>query len=347
MKAGIFYGPHDIRVEEVPDPKIEKPTDAVVKITHSCICGSDLWFYRGITKREKGAVVGHEFIGKVIKVGKGVKKIKMGDFVIGPFLWCDGTCALCKKGMSSACLNGGGWGRGGTGGCQAEMLRVPQADGSLFAVSKNKQQEKLMPSFLALSDVMGTGYHAAVSAGVTKGSTVAVVGDGAVGLCAVLASKILGAKKIILFSRHEKNTKVGKKFGATNIIVERGEEGIKKLKSMTEDEIGADCVLECVGTKEARSMAYEAVRAGGRIGCVGLPESVPDIKASDIFWKNITIGGGVSPAATYIPKLLPLVLSGKINLSPIFDLTLPLLELNKGYAAMDKRKAIKVLIKLQ
>lgn len=347
MKAGIFYGPHDVRVEEVPEPKIQKPTDAIVKITHACICGSDLWFYRGITPREKGAPVGHEFIGRVVKVGKGVKKIKTGDFVIGPFLWCDGTCALCKKGLSSACLNGGGWGRDGTGGCQAEMLRVPLADGSLFKVSENKQQEKLMPSFLALSDVMGTGYHAAVSAGVSKGSTVAVIGDGAVGLCGVLSSKILGAKKVILFSRHEKNTKVGRKFGATNIIVERGEEGIQKLKSLTEDGVGADCVLECVGTKEAREMAYAAVRPGGRIGCVGLPEGVADIKAGEIFWKNITIGGGVSSAASYIPKLLPMVLSGKLNLSPIFDLTLPLSELAKGYAAMDQRKAIKVLIKMQ
>ena len=345
MKAGVFYGPHDIRVEDVPDPKIEKPTDAIVKITYTCICGSDLWFYRGITDKQVCAPVGHEFIGEIIEIGDNVKKIKVGNFVVGPFLWCDGTCAECKKGMSSACLNGGGWGRDGTGGCQAEKLRVPLADGSLFPVPEEKRKEELMPALLTLSDVMGTGHHAAVSAGVTKGSVVAVVGDGAVGLCGVLSSKRLGAKKIILYSRHEKNYEVGKKFGATDIIKERGQEGIKKLKALTEENIGADCVLECVGTKEAREMAILSVRPGGRIGCVGLPEDVPDIKAGDIFWKNITIGGGISPAASYIPQLMPDILAGIIDPSPVFDLTLPLSDLAKGYEAMDKRVAIKVLIK--
>jgi threonine dehydrogenase-like Zn-dependent dehydrogenase len=344
MKAGIFYGPHDIRVEEVPDPKIQNPTDAIVKITYTCICGSDLWWYRGILEKEAKSTIGHEFMGEVIQIGDGVKNVTVGDVVVGPFFWCDGTCPLCKSGMSSACLNGGSWGTNGTNGCQAEQLRVPFADANLFLIPKEKQKEELMPSFLALSDVMGTGHHAAVSAGVTKNSVVGVVGDGAVGLCGVLASKRLGAKRIILFSRHEKNAAVGKQFGATDIIKERGVEAIAKVKELT-GTIGVDCALECVGTKDAREMVMGMVRAGGRIGCVGVPESAPDIKAGDIFWKNITIGGGIAPTATYTPQLLADVLSGKIDPSPVFDLTLPLAELAKGYEAMDKRESIKVLIK--
>lgn len=344
MKAGVFYGPHDIRVEEVPDPIIQIPTDAIVKITYTCICGSDLWWYRGITQKEVGSRTGHEFMGEIIELGEDVKKVKVGDLVIGPFLWCDGTCPLCKKGMSSACLNGGGWGRNGMDGCQGEKLRVPFADANLFSIPKEKQKEELMPSLLTLSDVMGTGHHAAVTGGVTKDSVVAIIGDGAVGLCAVLASKRLGAKRIILMSRNKARQDVGRQFGATDIIPERGEEGIEKVKEHTET-IGADCVLECVGTNDARAMAMGMVRPGGRVGCVGLPENVPDIKAEDIFWKNITIGGGVAPTGSYTPQLLPDVLSGKLDPSAVFDLTLPLSELAKGYEAMDKREAIKVLIK--
>ncbi len=342
MKAGIFYGPHDIRVEEVPDPKIENSTDAVIKITNTCICGSDLWWYRGILKREAGTRIGHEFMGEVIEVGKDVKNVKVGDLAVGPFSWCDGKCILCQKGMSSQCINGSNWGNKGTTGCQAEKLRVPFADANLFTFPK-KTNKKLIPAILALSDVMGTGHHAAVSAGVSKGKTVAVVGDGAVGLCGVLASKRLGAKKIILMSRHKDRQKVGKLFGATDIVALRGQEGIDKVKELTE--VGADCVLECVGGKDARSMAMGMVRPGGRIGCVGIPEDVPDIKVNDIFWRNVTIGGGIAPTASYTPELLKDVLSGKLDPSPIFDLTLPLSDLAKGYEAMDKRKAIKVQIK--
>jgi len=343
MKAGIFYGPHDIRVEEVEDPKIKLPTDAILRVTHTCICGSDLWWYRGVTERKASGQIGHEFMGEVIKVGDEVKNIKIGDLVIGPFFWCDGTCPECKKGMSSACLNGGSWGNKGTTGCQAEQLRVPFADANLFTIPKDTDV-KLMPALLALSDVMGTGHHAAVSAGVTKGSVVAVVGDGAVGLCAVLASKRLGAEKIILMSSHEKNTKVGKLFGATDSIPDRGQEGIEKVKDLTEG-IGADCVLECVGGKDAREMAMAMVRPGGRVGCVGVPHDVPDMPVGDIFWKNITIGGGIAPTASYTPELLKDVLSLTIDPSAVFDMTLPLSELAKGYEAMDKREAIKVLIK--
>ena len=344
MKAGIFRGTRQITVEEVSDPIVELPTDAVVKITLTCICGSDLWWYRGITQRQAGEQIGHEFMGKVIKIGSGVKKVKVNDLVVGPFFWCDGTCPECKKGMSSQCLNGGSWGTKGTTGCQAEQLRVPVADANLFTIPKDID-EKLMPAILALSDVMGTGHHAAMSAGVAKGSVVAVIGDGAVGLCAVLASNRLGASKIILMSSHGKNTSVGKQFGATDIIAQRGEEGIEKVKVLTEG-IGADCVLECVGGNEARQMAMGMVRPGGRIGCVGVPHDVADIPAGDIFWKNVTIGGGIAPTASYTPELLEDVLSGKIDPSPVFDLILPLRELAKGYEAMDKREAIKVLIKL-
>lgn len=342
MKAGIFYGPRDIRVEEVPNPSLKYPTDAIVKITYTCICGSDLWWYRGITKRDKGSRIGHEFVGEVIAVGSGVERVKVGDSVVGPFFWCDGVCELCQKGLSSACVNGSSWGHRETQGCQAEKLWVPFADANLFVIPKTVS-EKTNAALLTLSDVMGTGHHAAVSAGVGKGSTVVVVGDGAVGLCGVLASKRLGAKRIILCSRHEKNSAVGKKFGATEIITERGEKAITKLKEIT-NSIGADSVLECVGTKAARDMAMGMVRPGGKIGCVGLPENVSDIKAGDLFWKNITIGGGIAPTATYIPLLLPDVLSGKIDPAIVFDMTLPLAKLAEGYAAMDTHAAIKVLI---
>lgn len=316
MQAGIFYGPHDIRIEEVPDPKIENSTDAIVKITYTCICGSDLWWYRGIKKRDVNAPVGHEFMGEVIAKGDEVKNINVGDLVVGPFFWCDGTCPQCIKGMSSQCLNGGSWGSKGTGGCQAEQLRVPFADANLFVIPQGTD-EKLMPALLTLSDVMGTGYYAAISGGVTKGTTVAIVGDGAVGLCAVLASKRLGADKIILMSKHEDRQKIGKQFGATDSIAERGDEGVEKVKDMTQG-IGADCVLDCVGSAPAREMVMRMVRPGGRIGCVGVPESIPDITAGDLFWKNITIGGGIAPTRTFIPELMPDVLSGKLDPGPVF-----------------------------
>jgi len=342
MKAASFNGPHNITVEEVPDPRITQPTDAVIKITYTCICGSDLWYYRGIVDHSKGPI-GHEFMGGVIAVGENVKKVTVGDLVVGPFFWCDGTCPQCKKGMSSACLNGGAWGTKGTTGCQAEKLRVPFADANLFSFPKDTDKN-FMPPLLTLSDVMGTGHHAAVSAGVRTGSVVAVVGDGAVGLCAVLASKRLGASNIILMSRHEDRQKVGRQFGATDIVAERGQEGIAKVKELTEG-IGADCVLDCVGGQDAREMAMGLVRSGGRVGCVGVPHDVSDIPAGDIFWKNITIGGGIAPTASYMPELLKDVLSGNLDPSPVFDLTLALSDIAKGYEAMDKRESIKVLIK--
>lgn len=341
MKAGIFYKKYKVEVEEVADPKIIQPTDAIVKITHTCICGSDLWYYRGITEKDKGRI-GHEFLGVVKEVGKSVKKIKKGDIVVAPFIWRDGTCPACKNGMSSACWNGGVWGTNNVDGGQGELVRSPLADATLFVIPP-KTNKKLFPALLTLSDVMCTGHHAAISAGVKKGSTVAVIGDGAVGLCAVLASKRLGAKRIILMSRHEKRTKVGKKFGATDIVSERGINGIEEVKKLTGN-VGVDCVLECVGTKQSWEMAFGLARDGGKIGYVGVPHDVT-FDINKMFRKNIGVIGGVAPAANYIPELLPDVLSGKIDPSPVFDMTIPLSELPKGYEAMDTREAIKVLVK--
>lgn len=341
MKAGIFYGKGDIRVEEVPDPKIIDPTDAIIRITYSCICGSDLWYYRGLSEHEKGRI-GHELLGIVEEVGSEVKNIKVGDTVVAPFAWCDMTCPACKNGISSACWHGGIWGMQQTDGGQGQKTRAPFADGTLFVIPKGTN-ESLMPALLTLSDVMCTGHHAAVSAGVKVGATVAVIGDGAVGLCAVLASKRLGAKQIILMSRHEKRSTVGKQFGATDIIPERGQDGIKKVKQLTGD-VGVDCVLECVGTKNSWEMAFGIVRAGGKIGYVGVPHDV-ELPIFDMFQLNIGVIGGIAPAANYIPELMPDVLSGKIDPSPVFDMTIPLEQLSEGYKAMDQREAIKVLVR--
>jgi threonine dehydrogenase-like Zn-dependent dehydrogenase len=341
MQAGIFYKKGDVRVEKVADPKILQPTDAIIKVTYTCICGSDLWYYRGLSGHGKGPV-GHEILGVVEEVGSNVKKIKVGDTVVAPFFWCDMTCPACKNGISSACWNGGVWGMNQTDGCQGEKVRAPFADGDLFVIPK-KTDKKLMPALLTLSDVMCTGHHAAVSAGVTKGSIVAVIGDGAVGLCAVLASKRLGAKQIILMSRHDKRMKVGKKFGATDIVNERGKEGIEKIKKLTKD-VGVDCVLECVGNTGSWEMAFGMVRAGGKIGYVGVPHDV-ELPINLMFGKNIGVGGGVAPAANYISELMPDILSGKIDPSPVFDMTISLDQLKKGYDAMDQRKAIKVLVR--
>ena len=341
MKAGIYYGPHDIRVEEVTNPRILVPTDALVKIIRTCICGSDLWSYRGITPSEEGKRTGHELMGIVEEVGSAVTKVKVGDLVVAPFDWADGTCPVCRKGMTSACWCGGIWGSQETDGGQGQKTRAPYADANLFVIPENKRQELLFLSILALSDVMCTGHHAAVSAGVTKGSTVAVIGDGAVGLCAVLASKRLAAERIYLLSTHEDRQEIGRKFGA-EIIAARGEEAAEKVKTLT-DGLGVDAVLECVGTVPSWDTAFALVRPGGKIGYVGVPHDVT-LDIGNMFRKNIGVVGGIAPAGFYIPQLLPDILSGTLDPSPIFTLSLPLSELAKGYEAMDKREAIKVMI---
>jgi threonine dehydrogenase-like Zn-dependent dehydrogenase len=343
MKAGIFFAPRDIRIQEIPDPKLLFPTDALLRITYSCICGSDLWYYRGLAVKASGSRVGHELLGIVREVGTEVKHIKVGDTVVAPFSWSDGTCPACQNGITSCCWNGASWGNKETGGGQGEMTRVPFADTNLFVIPKNTA-ESMMPALLALSDVLCTGHHAAVSAGVTSGSTVAVIGDGAVGLCAVLASKRLGAKRIILMSRNESRSAVGEKFGATDVIEERGDEGVEKIRELTEN-VGVDCALECVGTDDSWHLAIHSTRAGGKIGYVGVPHGVTKIDITRMFRQNIGAVGGVAPVAQYIPNLISDVLSGTLDASPVFDLILPLSDLTKGYEAMDQRTAIKVLIK--
>jgi threonine dehydrogenase-like Zn-dependent dehydrogenase len=344
MKATIFLGPGKIEVQEVPDPVIQQPDDAIVKVTYSCICGSDLWPYRGLAPRDHGSRIGHEFMGVVETVGADVKKVKPGDLVVAPFIPVDGTCPECLAGMYSACRNKKTWGSGGNDGCQGEKIRVPLADGTLFKIPKDTD-EKLMSALLPLSDVLCTGHHAAVSAGVGPGKTVAVVGDGAVGLCAVAASKRLGAKQIILISTHEDRARVGRQFGATEILAKRGDEAIAAIKAETNN-LGVDCALECVGTPESWKTVFGVVRPGGRIGFVGVPVNVPDIAVRNLLATNIGVQGGIAPAATYIPQLMPDVLSGKLDVSAIFTKTLPLSEIAQGYKDMDERKEIKILIKL-
>lgn len=345
MRAAVFYGPGDIRIDDVPDPKIKDEEDLIVRIAYSCICGSDLWSFRGQSKRKKGTRIGHEFMGVVEEVGQKVKVIKKGDFVIAPFSRSCGSCQECKAGMSSSCRNGGYWGEDGYDACQGEKVRVPNGDRMLFVVPTKKLNEKLMPSLMTLADVLCTGYHAALCAGVDSDKTVAVIGDGAVGLCAVLASKYLGAKKIVLLSSHEDRAKLGRKYGASDIVSERGAGGIKAARKLTDD-LGFDCVLECVGTQESWDTAFGIVRKGGRIGWVGIHHGVEPVDIGNLFSDNIGIMGGKAPAASYIPKLLPKVLLGELDASGVFDKTIKLEQIMEGYKAMDERKAIKVLIKL-
>jgi threonine dehydrogenase-like Zn-dependent dehydrogenase len=344
MRAAIFYGPGDIRVEEVAGPKIQNPDEAIVRVTYACICGSDLWPYRGLMPRPAPGRIGHEFMGIVEGVGPEVKNVRAGDLVVAPFTAVDGTCPECLAGMSSACRNRKSWGTEGYDGCQGEKVRVPLANGTLFKIPKDKSPESLMTALLPLSDVLCTGHHAAVSAGVGPGKTVAVVGDGAVGLCAVAASKRLGAKQIILISTHEDRAAIGRKFGATDIIAKREEEAIEVIKEMTNN-LGVDCALECVGLPASWKTVFGVVRAGGNIGFVGVPVGVPDVAVRTLLGTNVGIKGGIAPAATYIPQLMPDVLAGKLDVSAIFTKTVSLKDIAEGYRAMDERTDVKVLVK--
>lgn len=347
MKAGIFKGHKNITVETVPDPEIKHEDEAIVRVTYACVCGSDMWFYRGINKREVGSRIGHEFMGVVEAIGSDVKTLKVGDLVVAPFTSSDGTCPECLAGMSISCRRRQSWGGGEYDGGQGEKVRVPTADGTLFVIPQDKVTEAMMPALLPLSDVLCTGHHAAVSADVGPGKTVAVIGDGAVGLCAVAAAKRLGATTIILLSTHEDRAQIGKDFGATHIVAKRGAEATAEVKALTGD-LGVDCVLECVGMKPSWDTAFEIVRAGGKIGFVGVPADpdLEDVKLFNLFMRNIGIKGGGAPVASYIPELLPDVLSGKLDVSAIFTKTIPLDDLAAGYAAMDERTAVKTLIKL-
>jgi alcohol dehydrogenase len=345
MKAAVFKGKGIVAVEERPKPTVSEPTDAVVRVVLACVCGSDLWYFRGESDHPVGSI-GHEFIGVVDEIGTDVRTVAAGDFVIAPFAWSDGVCKNCEAGFHTACVHGGFFGGGidGDGG-QAEFVRVPQADGTLVSVPGSDFSDEMMASLLALTDVMSTGYHAAVSADVQPGDTVAVVGDGAVGLSGVLSANMLGAERIIVLgSTHEDRHQLAREWGAAYIVSVRGDEAIKALQDLT-DGYGADAVLECVGTKEAMETAFAVARPGAIVGRVGVPHGV-NIDAEGTFYRNVGMRGGPAPARHYQPELLKAVLDGQINPGKVFDLTTDLDHIADAYAAMDERRAIKALIQV-
>ncbi|WP_350348515.1 zinc-dependent alcohol dehydrogenase family protein [Agromyces sp. G08B096] len=348
MLATVIHAARDIRVDHVPDPVLSTGRDAIVKVVAACVCGSDLWPYRGITPTREPHRIGHEFVGVVEAVGDEVERVNVGDFVIAPFYVCDNTCVNCRNGVSTSCLHGGWWGGddrdgGFADGGQGERVRVPLADGTLVVVPGPVADEEV-PGLLTLADVMGTGHHAAVSAGVREGSTVAVVGDGAVGLCAVIAARRLGASVVIAMSRHRERQDLAREFGATHIVAERGTAGVTAVRELTGG-IGADCVLECVGTKESMDQAIRSARPGGMVGYVGVPNGGPELPVRRLFDTNVGVNGGVAPVRGYIEELLPDVRSGAIRPGRVFDLELPLADAAEAYAAMDERRAIKVLLR--
>lgn len=342
MKATLIYGAGDVRIEEVPDPTLREPTDALVRVLRSCICGSDLWPYGSKKSSDQGDRIGHEFLGVVEDTGSDVGDLKAGDVVIAPFVWADNTCDFCREGLQTSCRHGGAWGGPGVDGGQGEAVRVPQAQGTLVKVPVGEDSD-LLPSLLTLSDVFSTGHHCAVTAGVTEGSTVTVIGDGAVGLSAVLAAKRLGAEQIILMGRHTSRTDLGVEFGATDVVAERGDEGIEKVRELTGGD-GTQLVLECVGHESAIEMAFGSVRAGGTVSRVGVPQYSKVAAGPDFFMRNITLTGGVAPARAYIDELLPDVLDGKIEPGRVFDRTVDLDGVPAGYQAMADREALKVMI---
>jgi threonine dehydrogenase-like Zn-dependent dehydrogenase len=339
-----MYGAGDVRIENVPDAQIKQPTDAVIRITRASICGSDLWPYRGYEAfPENGLPMGHEAIGVVEAIGSDVHHIKVGDVVAMPFAYSDGTCVHCQEGIHTSCVHGGFFhGNQDTGGAQAEAIRIPQADGTLFVLSGGRD-DALMPSLLTLTDVMGTGHHAAVTARVTPSKSVAVVGDGAVGLCGVIAAKRLGAEQIIIMGRHADRIALAKEFGATDVVRERGEAAVEHVRQLTGG-YGVHAVLECVGNDESMQTSLHIARPGGAIGRVGVPHDVNIPAAAPTFYQNLTIGGGPAPARAYIAELLPDVLEGKIEPGRVFDRVVSLDGVPDGYRAMDEREAIKVLI---
>ena len=342
MRATLMYGAGDVRVETVPDARLIEPTDALVRVQRAGICGSDLWPYKSMEPTESGRRMGHEFIGRVEDVGSDVRTIKTRDLVVSPFLWSDGTCDFCCEGLHSECLHGGRYGFDDVDGGQGEAVRVPQADGTLVVLPVGAD-DSLMPSLLTLADVMGTGHHAAVAAKVGPGKTVAVVGDGAVGLCGVIASKRLGAERIILLGSNPDRTALGEEFGATDVVRERGEEAVERIRELTGH--GAHSVLECVGLEQAVQTALEIVRPGGAVGRVGVPEN--DTTPTGIgFWKNASLAGGPAPVRAYIEELLPDVLEGRIEPGRVFDHFTNLDGVPDGYRAMNEREVLKVIVEL-
>jgi threonine dehydrogenase-like Zn-dependent dehydrogenase len=337
MRGTVLYGSRDIRFEDVPEPKIEKPTDAIIRLPVTCVCGSDLWSYRGIQPVNEPTPMGHEYCGYVEEVGSAVKSVKPGQFVVGSFATSDNICPHCRFGYQSSCQQ-----REWLTRAQAPYMRVALADGTLVPTSDLPPNE-MWPHLLAASDVLGTGWFAADAANVKKGSTVVVVGDGAVGLLGVLSAKQMGAERIIAMSRHETRQKLAREFGATDIVTERGSEGIAQIKELTKG-IGADSVLECVGTHEAMELAIQSTRPGGFVSYVGVPHSV-QLDAQSLFFSHVHLHSGPAPVRRYLPELIKVVLNEKIKPGKVFDLTLPLDQVAEGYRAMDERRAIKTLLR--
>jgi threonine dehydrogenase-like Zn-dependent dehydrogenase len=338
MLATVLHGPGDVRYEDVAEPKILKPTDAIIKLSATCICGSDLWPYRGASPVTAPQHMGHEYCGVVVEVGSAVKTVKPGQFVVGSFATSDNTCPHCQHGFHSSCEQ-----REFMSGAQATYARVPLADGTLVATAE-MPDEDLIPSLLAVSDVLGTGWYAADAARVQPGMSVAVVGDGAVGLMGVLAAKQMGAERIIAMSRHKSRQELALEYGATDIVVERGDAGVAAIKALTRN-IGADAVLECVGTQESMLQAINAARPGAMIGYVGVPHGV-QLEGQQLFFSQTGMMGGPAPVRRFLPHLMDLVLTRQINPGKVFDLELPIADVAEGYRAMDERRAIKTLLRV-
>jgi len=344
MRASIFHGQGDVRIEHVPDPRIEQPTDAIVRITHACICGSDLWPYRGVNPWQPGWRLGHEFIGVVEETGVEVRTVKRGDRVLAPFSFSDGTCEFCLKGLHSSCLSGGGWGATNDGG-QAEGIRVQQADGTLVAIPSGvRDDDPLLKNMTLLTDVMATGHHAAVTAQTRRGGTVAVIGDGAVGLCGVLAAHRLGAERIIAVGYHPGRLELARRFGATDVVSGDDEQATAAVRELTSG--GAESVMECVGNKSAMDMSFAIARSGGTVGFVGQPHGTDVVNIRRMFRDNVALRGGLAPVRAYISDLLPDVMAGTLDPSPVLDMTVDLDGVPEGYAAMSDRKALKVLVRI-
>jgi threonine dehydrogenase-like Zn-dependent dehydrogenase len=336
MRGAVIHAPGDVRFEQLDDPKIQQPTDAIIRTVVTCVCGSDLWPYRGLEPVGAPHPMGHEYVGVVEEVGSEVTAVKPGQFVVGSFATSDNTCAICRNGWQSSCLH-----REFMSTCQADYVRIPNAQGTLVATA-DYPDEEFLASLLAVSDVMGTGWYAALAAEVKPGDTAVVVGDGAVGLCGVIAARELGAERVIAMSRHESRQKLASEFGATDIVTERGDEGVARIKDLTGG-IGADAVLECVGTAESMRQALHAARPGGNVGFVGVPHDVR-IAGEELFFSHVGLRGGPAPVRRFLPDLIDRVFTGRIDPGKVFDLSLPLEQVAEGYRAMDERRAIKALL---
>jgi threonine dehydrogenase-like Zn-dependent dehydrogenase len=336
MRATVIHAPRDIRVEQLPEPRIAEPTDAILRTVATCVCGTDLWDYRGFNPVREPHPIGHEYVGVVEEVGRGVETIEAGQFVVGSFFASDNTCPICHAGYHSSCPR-----KEFVNGCQAEYIRVPLADGTLVALPDHPAPERV-PDLLALSDVMGTGWYAATAAEVRPGMTVVVVGDGAVGLCAVIAARELGAGRILAMSRHPARQRLAVEFGATDVVAERGDQGVQRVRELTGG-IGADAVLECVGTNDALLQALRSTRPGGNIGFVGVPHDV-EVPARELFASHVALRGGPAPVRAFLPDLIERVADGRIAPGRVFDRTLPLDRAADAYRAMDERLAVKVLL---